>query len=101
MIKIPKKILIGNTEYTIKHKHFLFDKNLGGNINYSSQRLNIKKSNNQKVKETTFFHEIAHGLIKELEYNHPKLSLFRNNEELVHEMGLVLRKTFIDLMEKQ
>ena len=55
----------------------------------------------KRITEDTFFHEIAHGILKELEFNYPKMSSFRNNESFVQEMGLTLRKTFIDLLNNR
>ena len=100
-MKIPEKILIRDTTYKIKLKNYYFNDALGGNINYNNSVMGIKKSLKGKFKEDTFFHEVAHGVLKELEFNHPKIHSFRNNEDFVQEMGLVLRKTFIDLLEKQ
>lgn len=101
-MKIPKEILIGDTMYKIKLKNYYFsDNSLGGNINYNNSIMGIRKSLKGKFKEDTFFHEVAHGILKELEFNHPKIHSFRNNENFVQEMGLILRKTFIDLLKKQ
>ncbi len=100
-MKIPKKIKIGEVEYTISQKRYFFNKTIGGSINYGEKTLDIKKNTDQKIKEDTFFHEISHGVLKELEFNHPKVSKFRNNEGFVQEMGLILRTTFLDLLRQQ
>lgn len=55
----------------------------------------------KRINEDIFFHEISHGVIKELEYNHPRIAVFRTNEAFVQEMGLILRKTFLELLESQ
>lgn len=101
MITIPREILIGDTMYKVKLKSYYFNSNIGGNINYNDSVMGLKKSLKGKFKEDTFFHEVAHGVLKELEFNHPKITNFRNNENFVQEMGLVLRKTFKDLLKKQ
>ena len=99
---IPKKIKIGKFTFNVKEKLLLIKgENISGKINYGNLNLIIKSGMVDRAKEDTFFHEIAHGILKELEFNHPKISNFRNNEPFVQELGLLLRKTFIDLMNKQ
>ena len=99
---IPKKIKIGDMEYNVREKMFLFkDKSIAGNISYGNLDMSIRSGMIDKSKEDVFFHEITHGILKELEFNHPKITHFRNNEDFVQEMGLLLRKTFLDLMKKQ
>lgn len=103
-MKIPKKLLIGDRLYRIKNKLMfvnLFDSDISGNINYNTNIMKIKKVKDNKTEEDIFFHEVTHGILKELEFNHPKIVKFRNDEEFVQEMGLILRKIFLDLMEKQ
>ena len=103
-MNIPKKIKIGEHLYDIKKVRVVDWNNsaVGGSINYLTKKMILKKgSSDKKIIETTFFHEVAHGLLKELEYNHPKASKFRCDEEFVAELGLELRKTFIDLLESQ
>ena len=100
-MKIPTKIKIGEVEYKVSEKKFYFNDNISGNINYNLAQINIRKTLSSKEKEATFFHEIAHGILKELEFNHPKISPFRSNEDFVQEMGLTLRKAFLDLLKKQ
>lgn len=100
---IPNKLIIGRNIYKIKIKRILdwTNKDICGHINYHKAILKIKKTNNNRSKEDTLFHEIAHGLLKELEFNHPQISKFRDNEIFVQELGLNLRKTFLDLLKKQ
>lgn len=101
-MKIPNKLIIGETQYKIKMKRVInWNKEIGGQINYNYNLLILKKGMSKKILESSFFHEIAHGILKELEFNYPKISNFRDNEKFVQEMGLVLRKTFLDLLEKQ
>ena len=104
-MEIPKKIKIGGSVYNIKSKRVVDWKNrdIIGQINYVDKEIKIKKLKiaDAKIDESTFFHEVAHGVLKELEYNHPKVNNFRNNEKFVSEMGLTLRTTFLDLLEKQ
>lgn len=95
---IPDKIKIGDTEYKVRNKKF---KEIGGQINYSNRTLDIHRSNFDRAREDTFFHEVSHGILKELEFNHPKIICFRNNEDFTQEMGLILRKTVLDLIRKQ
>ncbi len=97
-MKIPKKIKIGNKEYNIKKTNFYFNDTLGGQINYNTDTIKIKNGNQEEI---TFFHEIAHGILKELEFNYPKMVAFRNNESFTHELGLTLMSTFLDLLKKQ
>lgn len=100
---IPDRLRIGNKEYKIRFKNIVdwTDSNVSGQINYSNSKLIIKRKQDDRDIESTLFHEIAHGVLKELEFNHPKISSFRNDEVFVNEMGLTLRKTFLDLMKKQ
>lgn len=101
-MKIPTKIKIGETEYKVNEKKFYFNDLTGGSINFNLSKIVIRKTlPSKKEREAVFFHEIAHGILKELEFNHPKISPFRSNEVFVQELGLVLRKTFLDLFEKQ
>lgn len=98
-MKIPNKISIGQTNYKIKMVKIVNwgNKNVIGNINYSTKKIRLKKQEDDRANEDTFFHELAHGLIKELEYNHPRISSFRNNEEFIQEMGLTMRNMFLQL----
>lgn len=101
-MKIPKYIRIGDTEYKIKKKIIIdWNESIAGQINYWKKELLIKEYGDNKIDESNFFHGIAHGIMKEMEYNHPKVVDLRNNENFIQELGLVLRKTFKDLMEKQ
>ena len=101
-IKIPETLRIGGTIYKIKRKRTIgFDSNIGGNINYNTDTMSMRKKMNPKTTESVFFHEVAHGVLKEMEFNFPKMSTFRNDETFVQELGLVLRNTFIDLLNKQ
>lgn len=100
-MKLPETIKIGDVEYKIQKKSFIFDSNIAGRINYHKKTVELKKDASERTDEDSFFHEIAHGILKELEFNHPKIASFRNNEEVVQEMGLLLRTIFIDLVEKQ
>lgn len=99
---IPKKIRIGDLEYNIKERMFLFkNKTLAGTIIYGNLDMNIRRDMIPRAKEDTFFHEVAHGILKELEFNHPAMTKFRNDEIFVQELGLLLRKTYLDLEKKQ
>ena len=99
---IPKTIKIGETNYKVKESLFLFkDSALSGNIDYHICTMRIRKNMTKRGKEDTFFHEVAHGICKELEFNHPKIAKFRCDELFIQELGLLMRKTFLDLLEKQ
>lgn len=101
---IPKKIKIGNHYYDVKKVKIVdwTNRDVIGNINYGKKRMKFKSfEKDERTDEDIFFHEISHGLLKELEFNHPKISVFRNDEVFVQEMGLTLRKTFLDLLESQ
>jgi hypothetical protein len=105
MIDIPDKIRIGDHYYNIKRLRIIdwSNWNVSGQINYATKvmKINEKASKDERIIESTFFHEIAHGILKELEFNNPQLSKFRCNESFVEELGLTLRKTFIDLLKSQ
>lgn len=100
---IPKKIRIGGTDYKISQPWRVDWRNshVSGQINYDSEEIKLKKGVAERSKEDTFFHEIAHGVLKEMEFNYPRINKFRMNEGFVQELGLVLRKTFLDLLKKQ
>jgi len=101
---IPNKIRIGEHNYTISKcwKVDWKNNNVVGQINYNDKKIRLKDCNtDERINEDNFFHEIAHGMLKELEFNHPKISVFRNDEGFVQEIGLLMRKTFLDLMNKQ
>lgn len=103
-MKIPEKVKIGKYDYNIKKVRIIDWKNIGvvGQINYSNKLIKLKMcKKDHRMNEDVFFHEVAHGILKELEFNHPKMSKFRNDEDFVQELGLILRKTFIDLLKKQ
>lgn len=103
-MKIPKKLKIGEHYYDVKKVRIVDwkDSSIAGQISYGDKKMRLKVfEKDHRVTEDTFFHEIAHGLLKELEFNHPKISKFRNDEVFVQEMGLTLRKTFLDLLESQ
>ena len=40
-MKIPKEIFIGETKYRIKKSLFLYNRNIGGQINYSTRIISI------------------------------------------------------------
>ena len=103
-MKIPDKIRIGKYNYNIKKVRIIdwTNSNIDGQISYSSKMMKIKiNKKDERITESTFFHEIVHGILKELEYNYPKISSFRSNESFVQELALILRKTFIDLLDAQ
>lgn len=100
-MKIPEKITIGQSEYKIKHcKCIDRSDNISGQINYRSKVIKlVKQKDDERMNETTFFHEIVHGLLQELEYNHPKITAFRRDEVFTQELALMLRNTFLELSE--
>lgn len=101
-MKIPDKIRIGDTNFNIKYKRLIdWNKNVSGQIRLNDEELIIKKGSSGKRLEDTFFHEIAHGLFREMEFNYPQMAKFRNDESFIQEFGLLLRKTFLDLLIKQ
>lgn len=103
-MKIPEKIKIGEHDYDIKKVPIVDWKNSNiiGQINYGKKEIKLKMfKTDERVDQDTFFHEIAHGILKELEFNHPQITKFRNEELFAQEMGLLLRKSFLDLMKKQ
>ena len=100
-MNLPKKLMIGQNEYKISKSHFVFNRNLAGLINYHTKEILIRKTDNDRDLSENLFHEIAHGLFKELEYNHPKITSFRNNEEFIQETGLLLRKIYLQLLKEK
>jgi len=103
-MNIQNKIKIGEHFYNIKKVRILDwkNKNVVGNINYATKLMKLKKLGpDKRIYQDTFFHEVAHGILKELEFNYPRMQKFRNDECFVQELGLNLRKTFIDLLENQ
>lgn len=101
-MKIPNKIKIGERDYKIKEKRLIdWDKKVSGQIQYGSNTLILKKNANERAKQDAFFHEIAHAILKEMSFNYPKITKFQDDESFVQEMGLVLRKTFLDLLKAQ
>ena len=99
-MKIPRTILIGNSDYKIIRKDWVFNKVLGGEINYDAKTIKIRKGD-KGIMEDTFFHEMAHGVMKEMEYNYPQVTKYRNDDDFIQELGLTLRKTFKSLLDNQ
>lgn len=104
-MKYPKTINIGNKVYKIKVLKFLerfwfLKHNMAANINYKDNLIKTVEFDDPKENEANLFHEITHGILREMEFNHPGIITYRNNEVFVEELGLALRKTFIDLHEK-
>ena len=104
-MKYPKELYIGNHLYKFKVVRFIekmiFKKNnIAANINYQESIIKTTEFSNEKENQATFFHELAHGILREMEFNHPKIIKFRNDEKFTDELGMVLRKTFIDLQKK-
>ena len=102
-MKMPKRVRIGESTYIIKMQHFIDFLNLGisGKINYSKKVVKIKKTSDKRMMEDVFFHEIAHGVLKEMEFNYPQLTKFRNDEAFTQELGLHLRTLFLNLLNDQ
>ena len=100
---IPDKITIGVKEYRVKRLRFieLFNSNIQGQICYGEGVLKIKNVGDERATEEVFFHELAHGILHEMEFNYPQITKFRNDEQFTQELGLVLRKTFLELIEGQ
>lgn len=101
---IPDKIKIGRNYYTIKKvKHMVWgDTSIVGKINYGDKLMKLKMYKRDNISnQDTFFHEVAHGLLKELEFNYPQMVKFRNDESFTQELGLTLRITFLDLLGRQ
>lgn len=103
-MKIPERIKIGEHYYDVRKVLIVDWKNrsVSGDINYGTKLMRLKTfKKDDRINQDIFFHEIAHGILKELEFNHPQISKFRNDEDFVQELGLTLRKTFLDLLESQ
>ena len=100
-MKLPETVRIGQKVYTVGEKRYVFDKNLGGSINYNVDTISIRKGMPEREVEATFFHEIAHGVLHELEFTHPQITSFRSNETFVQEMGLMMRQIFQQLVHEQ
>ena len=102
-MKIPSNLKIGATIYKIIVKRFIkfSNPNIAGNINYNKRLITIKKTTDQRATEDIFFHELAHGLLKEMEFNYPAVTKFRHDELFTQELGLNLRKMFLELLRNQ
>lgn len=102
-MKIPHKILIGESLYQVKQTKFISmsKESIVALINYDKKLIKLKSIKDTRLLEDHFFHEVSHGLLKELEFNHPKISNFRTNEAFIQELGLTLRITFLDLLKSQ
>ena len=103
-MEIPNKIKIGSYYYNIKKVRIVEwgNNDIAGQINYTDKVIKLRKFNkDEKVTEDILFHEIAHGVLKELEFNYPQISKFRNDEDFTQEFGLNLRKIFKELLEAQ
>jgi len=98
---IPKKVKIGESEYSVKRTRFVGGKNWSGFINYHDRKIKIKPGYSEREEEDVFFHEIAHGILKEMEFNHPQINKFRGDEQFIQELGLLIRKTFKSLNEEK
>lgn len=101
---IPEKIKIGEHYYDVKKVRIVDWSNsfISGNIHYGKKLMKLKVwEKDERLTQDTFFHEVAHAILKELEFNHPQISNFRTNEDFVQELGLTLRKAFLDLLESQ
>lgn len=104
-MKYPKELYIGDHLYKFKVvrliEKLIFKKNnIAANINYKDSIIKTLEFENEKENQANLFHELAHGILREMEFNHPKIIKFRNDEKFIEEFGLVLRKTFIDLQKK-
>lgn len=98
--KLPKTIKIGESNYKIKIVKIIdLSNNVVGQINHFTKTIKIKLGKDERLNEETFFHELTHGMLKELEFNYPKVSNLRCNEKFVQEMGLTLRTMFLSLKE--
>ena len=53
-MNFPSKIKIGDVEYKIKQKNFYLHPEIGGQINYASKTLTLKKSDSGKNKEANW-----------------------------------------------
>ena len=106
--RIPEEVRIGNSHYkVIQHKivtsNFGFDALLNlikgqvrlGQINFNNKEIKIKKDGYNKRK--TFLHEVAHGIMYEMEKRYPKASAWNNDEAFMGRLGIVLDKTLTDL----
>ena len=98
-MELPKTITIGEKEYEVKFSNFFFQpRGVAGQINYVSETIKIKPSNDERMTETTFFHELAHGIFYELESNHPTVTKFRSDENFINELALHLLLVYKQLL---
>lgn len=101
-MKIPKNVKIGKLLYKIEIcKRINKQNSLMGRVDYQDKKIKILKMSDNRQIEMVLFHEIAHGIIGELEFNYPKISIFKDDEIFIGEFTLLLRKTFLDLLDKQ
>ncbi len=98
---IPNKITIGKSIYNVFNR-YLFFRSHAGIINYFEKEIVLKRKYNKgRTGESTFFHEVSHGIVNELQYNYPKIIPLKDDEDFVQELGLLLRRVFMDLLAQQ
>lgn len=91
-INIPKKFnLLGHT-YKVKFVKKVDSRDSPGDIDPNTKIIRLKKSSKSHSKdlvEETFFHEMIHGILDELEYGN-----LSNDEQLVERVGRALHQVF-------
>lgn len=100
-MKIPNKIIIGNSNYNVfevkKLSRSIWDliksKTYVGRIRHNKY-IKIKKYEKDKDKKIIFFHEIAHGICYELEDKYYEFKKLNYNENFIDSFGEILMKTF-------
>ena len=113
-MKIPSSIKIGNKEYAIKEvkivnffntlnplRLFKDGGTIIGQICKDNKDIRLQKDLKPKKKKMVFFHELAHGIMWEMEKSHPQVSAWRDDEVFTDKFGRMLSRTFDNLMKSQ
>jgi len=83
----PKRFSLGALDFNIKSEHGLLQKDdVVGRINFRTQKITINKFKKdeatQEYIDGIFFHELAHGILREMEEHD-----LTNNEKFVDRLG--------------
>ena len=97
-MKIPKTIEINNRILRVRRPKMLF-RNQAGTFNLLSGVISIRRQLKDFpfIESISFFHELSHAILLNLSSNHPIASNLVNDEPFCNELGLNIRKIFLDL----
>lgn len=97
-MKIPKTIQIHNRILRVRRPHMLF-RNRAGSFDILTGIIYVRRQlkDYPDLESISFFHELSHGILLNLCSNNPSASNLVNDELFVNELGLNIRKVFLDL----